>query len=81
MAKIAGMPSVSPYDKNGGRCSRCQINIPRHEFIHKTYKGKSGAIKHKDCGTSLRLHPRVSGIRKTGQPGRARREQKIRRIE
>lgn len=78
---LRGLPSVSPYDRNGGRCSYCQINIKRHDFTHETYKGRSGAIRHKACGTQLRLYPRVSGTRKTGQPGRARREQKIKRIE
>ena len=81
MGKQPGMPSVSPYDGQGGRCSYCQINIPRQQFAEEIYTGIRGAFRHKHCGHQIRLFPRVSGKRHDGKPGKLRREQSIKRIE
>lgn len=81
MGKPAGLPSVSPYDQNGGRCSRCQINIPGYEFHKEVKLAKNGSYRHRRCGNQLRLFPRVSGKRHDGKPGKLRRELQIKRIE
>jgi len=81
MGKTPGIPSVSPYDGRGGRCTCCQINIPREMFDKEIFLASQGSYRHKHCGTQIRLYPRVSGKRHDGTPGKRRRELQIKRIE